>query len=92
MLKPCLRHVDALHGRPFDVVAVAKVRWRRRKAVSSAMPLAFGRFPELSFGKSAGMPYASNDDLPPTIKLNFPPHAQDIFRARLTGKRKSVWI
>jgi cation transport regulator len=26
------------------------------------------------------MPYATNDDLPPSIKLHLPPHAQDIFR------------
>jgi cation transport regulator len=27
------------------------------------------------------MPYASNDDLPPSIRSHLPPHAQDIFRA-----------
>jgi len=27
------------------------------------------------------MPYASNDDLPPSIRDHLPPHAQDIFRA-----------
>jgi cation transport regulator len=28
-----------------------------------------------------GMPYASNADLPATIRKNLPRHAQDIFRA-----------
>jgi cation transport regulator len=27
------------------------------------------------------MPYASNDDLPRSIRSHLPPHAQDIFRA-----------
>lgn len=27
------------------------------------------------------MPYASNDDLPASIRLHLPPHGQDIFRA-----------
>jgi cation transport regulator len=27
------------------------------------------------------MPYASNDDLPSSIRSHLPPHAQDIFRA-----------
>jgi cation transport regulator len=27
------------------------------------------------------MPYASNDDLPPSVRHHLPPHAQDIFRA-----------
>ncbi len=27
------------------------------------------------------MPYASTDDLPPTIRDHLPPHAQEIFRA-----------
>ena len=27
------------------------------------------------------MPYASNADLPPSIRHNLPPHAQDIFRS-----------
>lgn len=27
------------------------------------------------------MPYASNDDLPLSIRSHLPPHAQDIFRA-----------
>jgi cation transport regulator len=27
------------------------------------------------------MPYPTNDDLPPSIRLHLPPHAQDIFRA-----------
>jgi cation transport regulator len=27
------------------------------------------------------MPYASNSDLPPSIRAHLPPHAQDIFRA-----------
>ena len=27
------------------------------------------------------MPYASNWDLPPSIRAHLPPHAQDIFRA-----------
>lgn len=27
------------------------------------------------------MPYASNEDLPPPVRLHLPPHAQDIFRA-----------
>jgi cation transport regulator len=27
------------------------------------------------------MPYASNDDLPPSVRSHLPPHAQDIFRA-----------
>ena len=26
------------------------------------------------------MPYASNDDLPPSVTNHLPPHAQDIFR------------
>ncbi len=26
------------------------------------------------------MPYASNDDLPPSVRDHLPPHAQDIFR------------
>ena len=26
------------------------------------------------------MPYASNDELPPSIRNHLPPHAQDIFR------------
>jgi len=26
------------------------------------------------------MPYASNDDLPPSVRNHLPPHAQDIFR------------
>jgi cation transport regulator len=30
---------------------------------------------------AAVMPYVSNDDLPPSIRLHLPPHAQDIFRA-----------
>lgn len=33
------------------------------------------------------MPYASNDDLPPTIKRSLPPHAQEIFR----GAFNSAW-
>lgn len=27
------------------------------------------------------MPYASNDDLPPSVRNHLPPHAQDIYRA-----------
>jgi cation transport regulator len=27
------------------------------------------------------MPYAANDDLPPSVRDHLPPHAQDIFRA-----------
>ena len=27
------------------------------------------------------MPYASNEDLPQTIRAHLPPHAQDIYRA-----------
>jgi len=27
------------------------------------------------------MPYASNDDLPLSLRLHLPPHAQDIFRS-----------
>jgi cation transport regulator len=27
------------------------------------------------------MPYASNDDLPPSVRAHLPPHAQDIYRA-----------
>jgi cation transport regulator len=27
------------------------------------------------------MPYASNDDLPPSVRAHLPAHAQDIFRA-----------
>lgn len=27
------------------------------------------------------MPYASNDDLPPSVRHHLPPHAQDIYRA-----------
>lgn len=27
------------------------------------------------------MPYATNDDLPPSIRRSLPPHAQEIFRA-----------
>ncbi len=27
------------------------------------------------------MPYASNDELPPAIRMHLPVHAQDIFRA-----------
>lgn len=27
------------------------------------------------------MPYASNDDLPDSVRLHLPPHAQDIYRA-----------
>jgi cation transport regulator len=26
------------------------------------------------------MPYASNEDLPPSVREHLPPHAQDIFR------------
>ena len=26
------------------------------------------------------MPYASNEDLPPSVRLHLPPHAQDIYR------------
>ncbi len=26
------------------------------------------------------VPYASNDDLPPSVREHLPPHAQDIFR------------
>ena len=26
------------------------------------------------------MPYASNDDLPPSVRAHLPPHAQDIYR------------
>jgi cation transport regulator len=26
------------------------------------------------------MPYASNDELPPSVRDHLPPHAQDIFR------------
>jgi cation transport regulator len=26
------------------------------------------------------MPYATNDDLPPSVRGHLPPHAQDIFR------------
>jgi cation transport regulator len=26
------------------------------------------------------MPYATNDDLPPSVQAHLPPHAQDIFR------------
>ena len=26
------------------------------------------------------MPYASNDDLPPSVRNHLPPHAQDIYR------------
>jgi cation transport regulator len=28
-----------------------------------------------------GMPYASNDDLPPAVRAHLPLHAQDIFRS-----------
>ncbi|HVO16897.1 MAG TPA: ChaB family protein [Alphaproteobacteria bacterium] len=27
------------------------------------------------------MPYASNEDLPPSVRNHLPPHAQDIYRA-----------
>ena len=27
------------------------------------------------------MPYANNEDLPPSVRDHLPPHAQDIFRA-----------
>jgi len=27
------------------------------------------------------MPYASNEDLPDSVRLHLPPHAQDIYRA-----------
>lgn len=27
------------------------------------------------------MPYATNEDLPPSVRTHLPPHAQDIFRA-----------
>jgi cation transport regulator len=27
------------------------------------------------------MPYASNEDLPPSVRVHLPPHAQDIYRA-----------
>jgi cation transport regulator len=27
------------------------------------------------------MPYSSNEELPPAVRRNLPPHAQDIFRA-----------
>lgn len=30
---------------------------------------------------ASAMPYASNDDLPASIRVSLPPHAQDIFRA-----------
>ena len=26
------------------------------------------------------MPYADNDDLPPSVRASLPPHAQDIYR------------
>jgi cation transport regulator len=26
------------------------------------------------------MPYATNEDLPPSVRAHLPPHAQDIFR------------
>jgi cation transport regulator len=26
------------------------------------------------------MPYATNEDLPPALRLHLPPHAQDIYR------------
>src|ERR1700675_2018783 len=32
------------------------------------------------FGRDS-MPYASIEDLPPTVRTHLPPHAQDIFRA-----------
>jgi cation transport regulator len=34
------------------------------------------------------MPYASNDDLPPAIRLHLPPHAQEIFRAAFNNAWK----
>jgi cation transport regulator len=30
--------------------------------------------------KEIGMPYASDDDLPPTVRSHLPPHAREIFR------------
>jgi cation transport regulator len=35
------------------------------------------------------MPYASNEDLPPAIRANLPPHAQDIFRASFNSAWQS---
>jgi cation transport regulator len=32
-------------------------------------------------GKETNMPYASNDDLPASVRSHLPEHAQDIFRA-----------
>lgn len=31
--------------------------------------------------KITAMPYASNEDLPPSVRNHLPPHAQDIYRA-----------
>jgi cation transport regulator len=31
------------------------------------------------------MPYASNDDLPPSIRDHLPPHAQDLYREAFNG-------
>lgn len=34
------------------------------------------------------MPYATNDDLPPSVRLHLPPHAMDIFRAAFNN----AWV
>jgi cation transport regulator len=34
------------------------------------------------------MPYATNDELPASIRNNLPPHAQDIFRSAFN----SAWV
>ncbi len=35
------------------------------------------------------MPYASNDDLPPSVHDHLPPHAQDIFREAFNNAWRS---
>jgi len=36
------------------------------------------------------MPYASNEDLPPSVADHLPSHAQDIFRAALTMRMTNI--
>jgi cation transport regulator len=35
------------------------------------------------------MPYASNEDLPDSVRRHLPPHAQDIFRGAFNGAWQS---
>jgi cation transport regulator ChaB len=51
--------------------------WTKGRPDLGAQPPGHARGPEPS---SAGMPYASNSDLPPSVREHLPTHAQDIFR------------